>query len=167
MKWSVLFHYFYLYIVLDAILYNSQIINFGIDKLELTCYNKFNDMSIFIKNVMDKRFDTAVLIRLKNVKTSAAVHEFVFDVICSNGSFAQGVAAFKEFACSIEITCGKNSVVRNYDREWAHHVYSILKERESAGFTQCKISESYKADYNENNMIKNRGLSASNFLNLI
>ena len=121
----------------------------------------FNDMSTFIKVVMARRFDTSVLIKLKNVKTSATVHEFGFDVICSNGAFAQGVAAFKEFACSIEITCGKNTVVRNYDREWAHHVYSILKEREIAGLTQYKISEAYKTDYNHNierqaqkNMIK-------------
>ena len=75
------------------------------------------------------------------------MQEFDFEVIASNGIFAQGLAYFTEFGCTMEISYGKNKIVKRYDKEWAHHVYNALKEREEFGF-DYKISESYKEDYN-------------------
>jgi len=109
----------------------------------------FVDMRKFIKITMDNKFNTATSVKLRKVRTASANQEFDFEVVTNNGVYAQGLAYFTEFGCTVEIVTGKNKVVKKYDKEWALFVYQTLKEREELGLSEYKYSNCYKADYNE------------------
>ncbi len=110
----------------------------------------FNDMSVFIKRMMGKKFDTNLVIRIKNISTSSTMNEIDFEVMVSNGVYARGLAYFTQFGCTMEISHGKNKDVKNYDKEWAYFVYQVLKKKDEFGFDDYKLSSCYKAEYNEN-----------------
>ena len=109
----------------------------------------FNVMRDFIKKMMEKKFNTRTTVKINSVKAATDMQTYDFEVIGSNGIHAQGLAYFTEFGCTMEISYGKTKIVKKFDKEWAHHVYQALKKQEEFGLSEYKISNCYKADYND------------------
>lgn len=115
----------------------------------LSCLS-FTDMKAFIQKLVGQKLKASVVIKLKNVKKSASMQSFDFDVVAilkENGKYvpAQGLAYFTNFGCTMEISYGKNKIVGCYDNEWTDHVYNTLKEKETLGLGDSS-SQFYNAE---------------------